>query len=434
MRVEFSSDQLYALPESASGREPLSEVSVYHFTSELSGGAGVAAQRLHGALSHCNVRSKLFYGAGGSPEKECLPAYRNQTFFWRNVGALAISRRHRRNVPGGLLTSPGWIRKTPIQALGDLPGIVNLHWVSRWLDLPSFFNSLPAGLPVVWSLHDLNPATGGCHHTGECDHFTKHCGYCPLLKSPGARDDAFRYFQIKSKCYERSNLHFVGNSEWTTAQARRSALARHVRSFRTIPLGVNIEQFRPVERHCARQALGIAEERFVAGFACADFNDPNKGGAILIDALRAVANQKPVTLLAFGSGKLPPVGDGIEVVELGVLTSPRVQSLFYSAADVFVVPSRVESFGLTALEAMACATPVLAFRTGGLPDLITDGETGLLENEIGSRDGLKNKLLWFLNHPRERSEMGCRGRLRVGKHFTDTLMARRYESLYAELC
>lgn len=315
-----------------------------------------------------------------------------------------------------------------------MPAVINLHWISRWIDLPSFFGSLPEGLPVVWSLHDMNPFTGGCHHAGECDRFTNHCGHCPQLKSPGARDDAFRYFQIKSRCYEGLNLHFVGNSEWTTAQARRSELAKHVRSFRTIPLGVNIEQFRPVERRCARQALGIAEERFVVGFACADFNDPNKGGAVLIDALRAVANQKPVTLLAFGSGKLPPVGDGIEVVELGVLTSPRVQSLFYSAADVFVVPSRVESFGLTALEAMACATPVLAFRTGGLPDLITDGETGLLENEIGSRDGLKNKLLWFLNHPRERSEMGCRGRLRVEKHFTDTLMAKRYESLYAELC
>lgn len=229
-------------------------------------------------------------------------------------------------------------------------------------------------------------------------------------------------------------MHFVGNSEWTTAQARRSALARHIRSFQTIPLGVNVEQFRPIERRTARQALGITENRFVIGFACADFNDPNKGGLLLIEALRAVANQAAVTLLAYGSGKLPPVGEGIEVVELGVLTSPRVQSLFYSAADVFVVPSRVESFGLTALEALACGTPVLAFRTGGLPDLITDGETGLLEDEIGSREGLKNKLLWLLTHPLERAEMGCRGRSRVEKQFTDALMAKRYQNLYVGLC
>ncbi|HMY73170.1 MAG TPA: hypothetical protein PLQ88_15260, partial [Blastocatellia bacterium] len=236
MRAEFSSNQFQVLPESAGEREPLNAVSVYHFTSELFGGAGVAARRLHAALSECNVRSRLFYGAGDPPEQDCFPGYRNQTFFWRNVGALALSWRHRRNIPGGLFTSPRWIRKTPIQSLGELPEIVNLHWVSRWLDLPSFLRSLPAGLPVVWSLHDMNPFTGGCHHAGDCDRFAKHCSYCPLLKSPGARDDAFRYFQIKSDCYENLNLHFVGNSEWTTAQARRSALARHIKSLRTIPL------------------------------------------------------------------------------------------------------------------------------------------------------------------------------------------------------
>lgn len=105
MRAEFSSNQLPALPEQADEREPSSEVSVYHFTSELFGGAGVAAQRLHSALAQCNVRSRLFYGAGNPPEKNGSPVYRNQTFFWRNVAALAVSRRHRRNIPGGLFTS-----------------------------------------------------------------------------------------------------------------------------------------------------------------------------------------------------------------------------------------------------------------------------------------------------------------------------------------
>jgi glycosyltransferase involved in cell wall biosynthesis len=208
---------------------------------------------------------------------------------------------------------------------------------------------------------------------------------------------------------------------------------RHAKSFHTIPLGLDIEQFRPVDRSCARRALRIPEERFVVGFACADLADANKGGSALLEALRANGNRAKTTLLAFGSGRLPSEDSGLERIELGILSSPRVQSLFYSALDVFVVPSRIESFGLTALEAMACGTPVVAFRTGGLPEVVADGETGLLEKEIGSASGLAQKLLWLLQHPEERQSMGRAARASVETDFSDELMAKRYMTIYTEL-
>lgn len=407
--------------------------SVAHFTSELFGGAGQAALRLHSTMCRQNLPSQLYYDLGHTWQSGCAKAFPNQSFLWRNVAALARSWRHRRNAAGGFVTSPHWIRKTPVQGIGKTPDIINLHWVSRWLDLPSFFASLPTEIPVVWSLHDMNPVTGGCHHAGDCQRFTQQCGHCPQLKQPGAKDDAHQFFQTKARLYQHANLHFVGNSEWTTAQVQRSALGRYARSCHTIPLGVDANQFRPVNKQAARQALGLAADRFVVGFACADFNDPNKGGALLAQALGALAGQTPITLLTFGSGKFPPIGNGVEVVELGVLSAPRVQSLFYSAADVFAAPSRIESFGLTALEAMACGTPVVAFRTGGLPDVVIDGETGLLEDHIGSVAGLTEKLRWFLQHPDERQTMGAAARARVETHLTDTLMADRYVKLYQSL-
>jgi glycosyltransferase involved in cell wall biosynthesis len=414
-------------------------MKIAHFTSELSGGAGVAAQRLNDALQQQGVDSRLYYQSGLPLVPGCQRVFENQSFTWRNLAALARAWRNRRNAPGCLVTSPRWIRRTRLQDFGPRPDVVNLHWISRWIDQPSFFASLPMDLPVVWSLHDMNPFTGGCHHAGDCERFTTHCRECPQLKSPGPHDDAFRFFEIKKGCYAGKNLHVVSSSDWMNLQARRSALLRHATSFHTIPLGLDTQSFNPIDKSCARQALAIDSERFVVGFACADLSSNDKGGPLLVEALHALSNKAKVTLLVFGVGELPDSGgrsepDGrYQLIELGTINSPRLQSLFYSACDVFAAPSRIESFGLTALEAMACGTPVVAFNTGGLVDVVADGETGLLETKVRSVVGLRDQLDWMLQHPTERQNMGLAARQRVEKQFASTLMARRYVELYNRL-
>jgi glycosyltransferase involved in cell wall biosynthesis len=408
-------------------------MKIAHFTSELTGGAGVAAQRLHDALRQHGVDSRLYYECGLPVVAGCQRVFDNQSFTRRNLAALAQAWRNRRNAPGCLVTSPRWFRRTRLHDFDPLSDVVNLHWISRWIDQPSFFASLPPDLPVVWSLHDMNPFTGGCHHAGDCERFTNHCRDCPQLKNPGPRDDAFRFFEVKKRCYSGKNLHVVSSSDWMSAQARRSALLRQARSFHTIPLGVDTQSFNPIDKSCARQALAIDSERFVVGFACADLSSHNKGGSLLVEALHALADKAKITLLVFGAGKLPDSGGRYQLIELGSFNSPRLQSLFYSACDVFAAPSRIESFGLTALEAMACGTPVVAFHTGGLVDIVADGETGLLERRVGSVVGLHDRLDWMLQHPVERQNMGFAARERVEKQFASTLMATRYLELYNRL-
>jgi glycosyltransferase involved in cell wall biosynthesis len=408
-------------------------VKIAHFTSELTGGAGVAAQRLNDALRQGGVDSRLYYECGLPLVARCYRVFENQSFARRNLAALARAWRNRRNAPGCLVTSPRWFRRTPLQDFDPQPDVVNLHWISRWIDHPSFFASLPLDLPVVWSLHDMNPFTGGCHHAGDCERFTDHCRDCPQLKNPGPRDDAFRFFEIKKECYAGKNLHVISSSDWMSAQARRSALLRHARSFDTIPLGLDIQAFNPIDKSCARQALAIDSERFVVGFACTDLSSDNKGGALLVEALHALADKAKITLVVFGVGKLPDSDGRYQLIELGSINSPHLQSLFYSACDVFAAPSLIESFGLTALEAMACGTPVVAFSTGGLVDVVANGETGLLETKVGSVAGLRDRLDWMLQHPSERQNMGVAARQRVEKQFASDLMAKRYVELYTRL-
>ncbi len=409
----------------------IDDAVVAHFTSQLAGGANIAAQRLHLALCRAGVKSVLHFGAGEAIDSTMVPAFQNRTFFWRNAVALANSWRGRREAEGGFVTSPRWVRKTPIQRFGGCPEVINLHWVARWLDLPSFLGSLPPGAPVVWSLHDLIPITGGCHYPGECDHFTRQCGNCPQQRKPGPRDDTYKFFCIKDHCYSGKNLHLVGNSEWTTSQIRRSGLAKHAIAIHTIHYGLDVEEYKPVDKLCARRALGIPDDRFVVGFACSDFSEERKGAGLLLEALKTLSAQE-ILLLAFGAGKWPSAS-GVETMQLGTLNSPQLQCLFYSALDVFATPSRAETFGNTALEAMACETPVIAYAAGGLTDVVVDRETGLLEPEIGSVAGLVRMLRWMWQHPKERVGMGMAGRQRVIRNFSDSLMASRYTKLYREL-
>jgi glycosyltransferase involved in cell wall biosynthesis len=162
-----------------------------------------------------------------------------------------------------------------------------------------------------------------------------------------------------------------------------------------------------------------------------DFSEERKGAGRLLEALKILSAQETL-LLTVGAGKWPSTS-GVETVQLGTLNSHELQSVFYSALDVFAMPSRAETFGNTALEAMACETPVIAYAAGGLTDVVADRETGLLEPEIGSVSGLARMLEWMWQHAAERQTMGRAARLRVIGHFTDELMARRYAEFYGQL-
>jgi glycosyltransferase involved in cell wall biosynthesis len=405
---------------------------IAHFTSQLPGGANIAGQRLHQALRRQGLDSIFYYGTGQSNDPSLIPLFQNQSFVRRNVAALATSWRNRQTAADGFVTSPGWIRKTPIQAVEKIPAVVNLHWVARWLDLPSFLHSLPPELPVIWTLHDLIPITGGCHYPGDCDGFTKQCGHCPQQNRPHSGDATSRFFRTKAKWYERTNLHFVGNSEWTSSMARRSALGKMARSIRTIHYGLDINQFQPVDKLNARRSLRIPEGKFVIGFACSDFHERRKGAELLLQAL-SIFPVCEVVLVVLGGGLWPRNATAVETIQMGSIGSPRLQSLFYSALDVFAMPSQIETFGLVALEAMACETPVVAYPAGGLSDVVVNQETGLIGSNFGNVNGLAQMLQWLWRHPKERIEMGIAGRRRVLEKFSDTLMARRFTDLYHEL-
>jgi glycosyltransferase involved in cell wall biosynthesis len=117
---------------------------------------------------------------------------------------------------------------------------------------------------------------------------------------------------------------------------------------------------------------------------------------------------------------------------LGYLYDERFLSICYSAADIFVMPSLQEALGQTALESMACGTPVVGFNVDGVPDIVKPFQTGLLARK-GDAEDLANKIQWMVEHPQERGQMGTTARHLIEQEHTLDIQAQRYIELYNSL-
>jgi glycosyltransferase involved in cell wall biosynthesis len=257
--------------------------------------------------------------------------------------------------------------------------IVHLHWVSRWLDLPTFLAGVPRQIPIVWTIHDMSPLAGGCFTDFGCEQFEKNCRICPLFKPPFNQMLAAREWRRRARALAGRKIILVGNSAFTAKLIKKSTLFREVSKVETIHPALSASEFIRHDKAEARRLMGISPDRFVLGFGAASLTDENKGfNRFMAVAEKVTARLGAADALVFGDGLSAAGSSRVKVHGLGRLTSPKLQSLAYSAMDVFVVTSRMETFGQVATEAQACGTPVWAFDVGGLSDAVQDGVTGKL--------------------------------------------------------
>lgn len=439
-------------------------VFVSHFNSFLRGGAATAARQLHRSLLSGGVQSRFQHLDGqtfgdqsdAAPDKsadECAEYYGTS---WADPGAWQKTvdgirfRIHRerfkratRGAKSGseIFTSPHGKPFTPWPPV-DHPAmtkasadrhIIHLHWISKFIDLPSFFGSLSADQPVVWTLHDMNALTGGCHFAGNCQRFRVGCGNCPQLKHPTQTDVSFQSFETKRSALQDANLHIVAPSRWLLGLAQSSPLLSGARSFTRIPYGMPTDKLYPMDSRFAREALGIPSDGFIICFGAMNLGNRRKGTAELLSALGSVASRPDVRCLVFGSGSLSGKSGSLpETIEIGRVDDDRTRRLVYSAADVFVLPSTEDNLPLTGLEAMACGTPVIGFDAGGIPDYVIHGETGLLA-ENGNVNALAARLLSAASSPEAMQTMGSRARQMILDQFQADRQAKCYMDLYRRL-
>jgi glycosyltransferase involved in cell wall biosynthesis len=169
----------------------------------------------------------------------------------------------------------------------------------------------------------------------------------------------------------------VASSHWLAELADRSAISKVCGGVRVIPLGIDTTVFKLHDKELCRKQLGLPADAFVIVTGGASLTDQNKNVPWLLEQLSHLADLHGIIVLAFGEGAVP-VPDGLNVRFTGGIRDRRDLARLLAAADVFVSASLMETYGLTLVESMACGTPVVAFRVGGIPEAAPGGQAAIL--------------------------------------------------------
>jgi glycosyltransferase involved in cell wall biosynthesis len=239
---------------------------------------------------------------------------------------------------------------------------------------------------------------------------------------------------IKAMAFQGANIHVVTPSRWLAACAAKSALFSQF-PVSVIPNSVPTEVFMPLDKELVRRELGLPVDKPVVLFGAQSQSNLRKGPDFLIEALHAYRgseNALDVTIVSFGECPDALASEfGENWVNLGAVYDMFEQAKIYSAADVFVLPSREDNLPNTMLESLACGTPVISFRTGGMPDMVRHGRTGYLAPAF-EIEGLAQGLRWALHVDSEKaSERRVVCRQFALNTFTMRHQAQRYGELYA---
>ena len=258
-------------------------------------------------------------------------------------------------------------------------------------------------------------------------------GEAKLRALPGQRESALRINAEKTILKRADQIMAVSQHE-------RSNMIDYYRAtpdkIRVIPCGVDMGYFRPIDKERARAELGITDPKVLLYVGRVQ---PLKGPDLLLRAVASLADKEGLRLLVVGGDKegdeeidrLKGLASELGVADivsfLGIVQQERLP-LFYSAADVCIVPSHYESFGLVAAEALACGTPVIASRVGGLMETIRDGVNGYL---IPSRlpEAFAQRIDLLLNNDYLRNYLGSQARNSV-QWLSWPFVADQVEALY----
>lgn len=369
------------------------------------GGAGLASLRCVEGLIADGEHARLYSLTGGADmahvwNMPVIAPYHQDTFepgslygAWQRVSILKSDETRQASKAREIMS-----RNETIVDWSSLGGalqaadVIHLHWVAGALD----YDHLPeavANKPVVWTLHDMNPFTGGCHYSEGCEQFKNECQSCALVDD---RELPHRAWQQKKRAYEQiENLQLICPSHWLADLARQSSLFKG-RPVHVVPNIFPATEFQPVNKIMARIRLGLPLDRKLILFGADDLRNCRKGGDLLQESLRHMAGSgllSETECICFGSGK---VELGVRTHSFGHVGDPARLALIYASADVFAFPSREDNAPQTVIESMLCGTPVVTFPVGYIPDLVQHLDTGYIAKLEDTLD-FSNGLRWALD-------------------------------------
>jgi glycosyltransferase involved in cell wall biosynthesis len=411
---------------------------VHLSTSDISGGAARAAHRLHTGLRRLSYGSSMFVANRASVDPTVItfvPPIDLSNRLRRRLRRERITRsfmRYRVSRPASYERFSDDRTQHGAALVHQLPpgDVVNLHSIASFIDYRTFFAAVPQHTPVVWTLHDMNPFTGGCHYDDGCGRYMDGCGVCPQLGSDDAADLSHKIWERKRKIFAQikpGRLHIVTPSHWMAGMVKCSILLGGC-PVTVIPYGLDVDDFAPRPRCPARNILGVPQNARVVLFVAEAMEIRRKGFALLAKALAGLADLTNLFVISVGRRK-PAIDTQFPHLHLGHISNDRLLSLVYSAADILVCPALQENLAQTALESLACGTPIVGFAVGGFPDMVRQGVTGLL---VPPQDvpALRAAIADSLQDVSRRAEMAANCRRIAVEEYSLEVQARRYVELY----
>lgn len=383
-------------------------------TSSSVGGAAIAAGRLKSALEKQGIQTSL------------LTRTEKAGFYIERAAIWAANGFSKENLFAVDIANYGEnITKLPEFKEAD---IIHLHWINQgFLSTRGLKKIFDSGKPIVWTMHDMWPCTGICHHSRECDYYFIGCHDCQYLKFPGKRDLSSVIYRRKETAYKNANLTFVTCSKWLKERASHSGLlAGH--NLLDIPNPIDTGFFKPLGQKNRKDGFRIL-------FGAAKITDKRKGIDYFIEAcniLKAKAPDLRLKVVCYGqnsevlSSLLP-----YPVESKGYVSGDAAIRDLYNSVDLFVTPSLEDNLPNTIMEAMACGVPCVGFNVGGIPEMIEHGKTGYVA-EYKSSEDFADGIVWTLDKTRY-EQLSKASRQKVIANYSEDKVAEQYIRLYQSL-
>ena len=374
-------------------------------TSERTGGAAVAANRLMMALNNNGVKAKMLVRdketdsltVVGLPKSLMLSWH----FLWERLVIFFRCRFSRKHLFEIDLANTG----SDITRLREFQeaDIIHLHWINQgMLSLGGIRKILKSGKPVVWTMHDIWPATAICHYTRGCNYFKTQCANCKLLPGGGSNNDfSTSVWREKKKILDNENIYYVACSKWLETEAKASALFKE-QKVTSIPNPIDTHIYCKQNKDLARLNLGLPPDKRIILFVSQRVTDKRKGMEYFVAAVSHLVknypNVKDTMVIAVLGGHSEDISGqlSLPVYPLGYVNDEKKIVEVYNASDVFVLPSLEDNLPNTIMEAMACGVPCVGFKVGGIPEEIDHKINGYVAEYRDSED-LARGIRWILS-------------------------------------
>lgn len=405
-------------------------MKILHICYSDGGGAGTAAVRLHKGLLEIGVQSKmLVLNRNSGNERDIFEFPKGN-----RIGLLLIrilkklgfpqTLEHKndnnyRNFTGHFeffsfaKTSYSHLASHELVQESD---VINLHWVPNFLDYSTFFNLLKK--PIVWTQHDMNAFQGGFHYKGDSlrnrhlDQIDGEQYQCKKLGLSHLRD---------------ADMTIVSPSKWIQQEALQSENLARFNNV-VIPNGIDQSIFKYSAGDPIKRTMNLSLNKITVLFISETIRSFRKGFDFVTQLVNDPAINSKFEFIAVGN--IPSKEKNPNIRYLGSIKSELEISQVYSAADIYLLPSREDNLPNVMLESLAVGTPVVGFKIGGLQDLIENGVNGYLAEEL-TLESLRDALMVCANNLAQFNREGIAEK--IGEKYNLKVQANHYHRIYQEM-